>query len=189
MGCLRLAEPGRGHEQPAARASRRRRRHEPDLPELGPGALDRHLLQPHDHRPRRGRCRRACPTACCSRACRAAVAARVADLPPVSTLFAAFLGYNPMQHLLGAATLAQPRCRAGRDAHRAPLLPAISSPRRSRRACTPPSTSPSSPAWSRPRPRGPAAGATCTNPSPRPREPAAGAGSRGSATLHRDARR
>ena len=36
----------------------------------------------------------------------AAVAARVADLPPVSTLFAAFLGYNPMQHLLGAATLA-----------------------------------------------------------------------------------
>ena len=35
-----------------------------------------------------------------------AVAARVAGLPPVSTLFAAFLGYNPMQHLLGRATLA-----------------------------------------------------------------------------------
>ena len=35
-----------------------------------------------------------------------AVAARVAGLPPVSTLFAAFLGYNPMQHLLGPATLA-----------------------------------------------------------------------------------
>ena len=34
------------------------------------------------------------------------VAARVARLPPVSTLFAAFLGYNPMQHLLGPATLA-----------------------------------------------------------------------------------
>ena len=28
------------------------------------------------------------------------VASRVAHLPPVSTLFAAFLGYNPMQHLL-----------------------------------------------------------------------------------------
>ena len=27
-------------------------------------------------------------------------------LPPVSTLFAAFLGYNPIQHLLGAGTLA-----------------------------------------------------------------------------------
>jgi len=29
------------------------------------------------------------------------------SLPPVSTLFAAFLGYNPMQHILGAQTLAQ----------------------------------------------------------------------------------
>jgi MFS family permease len=33
-------------------------------------------------------------------------AAKVADLPPVSTLFAAFLGYNPLQHLLPASTLA-----------------------------------------------------------------------------------
>ncbi len=31
---------------------------------------------------------------------------RVAHLPPVSTLFAAFLGYNPMQHLLGNSVLA-----------------------------------------------------------------------------------
>jgi MFS family permease len=34
------------------------------------------------------------------------VAAGVAHLPPVSTLFAAFLGYNPMQHLLGPSVLA-----------------------------------------------------------------------------------
>jgi hypothetical protein len=34
------------------------------------------------------------------------VADRVAHLPPVSTLFAAFLGYNPMQHLLGGTVLA-----------------------------------------------------------------------------------
>jgi EmrB/QacA subfamily drug resistance transporter len=34
------------------------------------------------------------------------VATRVAHLPPVATLFAAFLGYNPMQHLLGAQVLA-----------------------------------------------------------------------------------
>jgi MFS family permease len=34
-----------------------------------------------------------------------AVANRVAHLPPVSTLFAAFLGYNPMQHLLGPTVL------------------------------------------------------------------------------------
>ena len=32
-----------------------------------------------------------------------AAAARVASLPPVSVLFAAFLGYNPMQSLLGPA--------------------------------------------------------------------------------------
>jgi len=35
----------------------------------------------------------------------AAAATRVSHLPPVSILFAAFLGYNPMQHLLGSAVL------------------------------------------------------------------------------------
>ena len=34
-------------------------------------------------------------------------ALRVAHLPPVSTLFAAFLGYSPMKHLLGSAVLHQ----------------------------------------------------------------------------------
>jgi MFS family permease len=33
----------------------------------------------------------------------AAAAHKAASLPPVSTLFAAFLGYNPVQHLLGAS--------------------------------------------------------------------------------------
>jgi hypothetical protein len=36
----------------------------------------------------------------------AADAARVSHLPPVATLFASFLGYNPMQSLLGQHTLA-----------------------------------------------------------------------------------
>ena len=36
----------------------------------------------------------------------AATATRVAHLPPVSILFAAFLGYNPIQHLVGAHALA-----------------------------------------------------------------------------------
>jgi MFS family permease len=36
----------------------------------------------------------------------AATADRVASLPPVSILFAAFLGYNPIQHLLGPHALA-----------------------------------------------------------------------------------
>jgi hypothetical protein len=31
----------------------------------------------------------------------AAVASQVSNLPPVSTIFAAFLGYNPIQALLG----------------------------------------------------------------------------------------
>ena len=35
----------------------------------------------------------------------AADAARVANLPPVSILFAAFLGYNPVQSLLGPAVI------------------------------------------------------------------------------------
>ncbi len=40
-------------------------------------------------------------------------ATRVAHLPPVSTLFAAFLGYSPMQHLLGPVVLAHlPRANA-----------------------------------------------------------------------------
>ena len=35
----------------------------------------------------------------------ASAASRVSHLPPVSILFAAFLGYNPMQHLLGPSVL------------------------------------------------------------------------------------
>jgi MFS family permease len=37
---------------------------------------------------------------------RPAVVAQVVHLPPVSVLFAAFLGYNPLQHLLGNSVLA-----------------------------------------------------------------------------------
>jgi len=36
----------------------------------------------------------------------AAAAARAAHLPPVSTLFAAFLGFDPIEHLVGPAVLA-----------------------------------------------------------------------------------
>jgi MFS family permease len=35
-----------------------------------------------------------------------ATAARISHLPPVTTLFATFLGYNPVQHLLGHSVLA-----------------------------------------------------------------------------------
>ena len=43
------------------------------------------------------------------------VATRVANLPPVSTLFAALLGYNPVAHLLGPSVLAH--LTAGQRAH------------------------------------------------------------------------
>jgi hypothetical protein len=36
----------------------------------------------------------------------AATAHQVASLPPISILFAAFLGYNPIQHLVGPGVLA-----------------------------------------------------------------------------------
>jgi MFS family permease len=36
----------------------------------------------------------------------ASIADRASHLPPISTLFAAFLGYNPVQHLIGAGALA-----------------------------------------------------------------------------------
>jgi hypothetical protein len=43
-----------------------------------------------------------------------AVARHISTLPPVTTLFASFLGYNPMVHLLGAHVLASlsPSARA-----------------------------------------------------------------------------
>ena len=54
----------------------------------------------------------------------AATASKVAHLPPVSILFAAFLGYNPIQHLLGAHALSLlSRAQPDRD-HRALVLPA-----------------------------------------------------------------
>src|SRR5207248_11262965 len=44
------------------------------------------------------------------------VANRVAHLPPVSILFAAFLGYNPIEHLVGSHAL------AGLSAHNQALV-------------------------------------------------------------------
>ena len=44
----------------------------------------------------------------------AGVAGQVATLPPVSTLFAAFLGSNPIQHLLGSNVHRRPVARPTR---------------------------------------------------------------------------
>ncbi|HEY6654969.1 MAG TPA: MFS transporter, partial [Solirubrobacterales bacterium] len=49
----------------------------------------------------------------------AAAAHRAADVPPISVLFAAFLGYNPIQHLVGPHALASlsPQQHAGLTGH------------------------------------------------------------------------
>ena len=51
-------------------------------------------------------------------------AARISHLPPVATLFASFLGYNPMETLLGPHVLDSLPADAGPGADRAQLLPA-----------------------------------------------------------------
>ena len=52
-----------------------------------------------------------------------AVATRVSHLPPVGSLFAAFLGYNPMQVLLGHAELSQLPHSTATLPHQPPVLP------------------------------------------------------------------
>ncbi len=118
----------------------------------------------------------------------AAAAARVADLPPVSTLFAAFLGYNPMQHLLGAATLAhvssaQAATLTGRRFFPRLIAAPFSSGLHAAfdfaiAACLVAAAA----SWSR-------GGRYVHEPEPVPREPAARAGSRAAASPHRDVRR
>ena len=103
---VRFVEPHRRDEQPAGGRPRRRVGHEHDIPELGAGALHRHLLHP-DH-PRAGR---PSPAALVSgltaHGVPEATAVHISHLPPVSTLFAAFLGYNPAGHLIGTHVLSQ----------------------------------------------------------------------------------
>ena len=54
----------------------------------------------------------------------AATASSVAHVPPVSVLFAAFLGYNPVESLVGAHALSCGLGRQSRRADRAVVLPA-----------------------------------------------------------------
>ena len=99
MGLFSLAEPRGRDEQPAAVAARRRRRHERDLPELGERALDRRLLLADDRRARRRRCRATLHDGLVAHGVPGGRPRRaISHLPPVATLFAAFLGYNPVQN-------------------------------------------------------------------------------------------
>jgi MFS family permease len=62
----------------------------------------------------------------------AAAAQHIAHLPPVSVLFAAFLGYNPIQHLVGSRVLASlPHAAAAQITARSYFPSLISAPFRS----------------------------------------------------------
>ena len=104
-GHVRLAQPRGGDEQPAAAGPRRGWRHEPDLPELRAGALDRDLLHADDPRARLDPAAHA-RLGLQAHGISAAAASSASHMPPVSILFAAFLGYNPIEHLVGAHALA-----------------------------------------------------------------------------------
>ena len=69
-GAVRVAQPRGGDELAAARRPRQRRRHECDLPELGPGAVGRDLLLADDRRPGHAACHTRSPRACTLTACR-----------------------------------------------------------------------------------------------------------------------
>ena len=157
---LRVAQPGRRHEQPAAGAPWRRQRHEHHLPEQRPGAVHRGVLHPHDRRPVPV-LPQALGRGLLAEGVRPAVVAQVVHLPPVSVLFAAFLGYNPLQHLLGNSVLASlPHSAVAKLTSEAYFPSLISAAFRS--GCTRPSPSPSSAAASRLSPRGRGARGTCT---------------------------
>ena len=121
-GMFCVAQPCRGDEQPSGLGPRGRRRDEPDLPELGPGDLDRDLLHAVDRRAvldASGGAQRRAPgprrrgTRC--RPCRR-------KAPPISVLFAAFLGYNPIPSTLAPAATPWRTCRP-RLTPRSPATP------------------------------------------------------------------
>ena len=64
-------------------------------------AVHRRLLLADGGRPVQQAAGRACPAAWSRRASRPPAAQQISHLPPIGVLFAAFLGYNPMQQLLG----------------------------------------------------------------------------------------
>ena len=100
------AEHHHHDERRARRSARRRVGHAGHLHELGLRPFDRDLLLPHDRGPGR-HAPAAMAHGLVAQGVPAAVAHHVASLPPVGTLFAAFLGYNPMRTLLGPHVLAR----------------------------------------------------------------------------------
>ena len=112
------------------------RGHERDVPELrgmvlSIGIFFSLMIVGLASTPAGARCTTASSPTACPRRRRDAGRRPAAGRP---SLFAAFLGYNPMQHLLGPHVLAALPARAGRDPHRPRLLPVADLRRRSRTA-------------------------------------------------------
>ena len=165
-GLVRLSQPRRGHEQPPSPAPRRRIGDELHLPELGSGPVHRHLLHLDDrgtvviaarrHVPRPG------GAGCAHRR------GRPGRAPPAGVhLVRRLLGLQPHAAPARPRRPRAPPSGPRRGDHGPKLLPQPHLRRRSARACTPPSTSPSSHAWWRQRRRGCGVGSTSTS-NPRP---------------------
>ena len=84
----------------AGQAARLRVRHAVHVPELRHVPVHRHLLLADDRRAGLERCRTTLTSGLTAQGVPASVATQVGHLPPVSTMFAALLGYNPVQNLL-----------------------------------------------------------------------------------------
>ena len=95
------------HEQPAGEPARRRSRHGRHLQRLGPGALHRPLLHPHDPGPRRRPCPPRSTTASWRRGSARRWRRRCRTCPRWAASSRRSSGYNPMQVLLGHAELSQ----------------------------------------------------------------------------------
>ena len=99
-GPVRLPQPGRHDELAPAGPTRPGLRNGGDDHELGHGPIDRHFLYLDNCRPFGRPAHDAVPRPT-AHGVPAASARRVADLPPTSSVFSAFLGYNPVQSMLG----------------------------------------------------------------------------------------
>ena len=96
---VRLAQHIGHHEQRPGQRPRRRVRDALHVPELRHVAVDRHLLLADDRRAGQHAAAHADQRAR-AQGVPAAIAAHIGSLPPVSTLFSALLGYNPVRGLL-----------------------------------------------------------------------------------------
>ena len=147
-------------EQPARPGPRCRRRDEPDLPELGAGALDRDLLHADDPRPLEHATRRSRNRA---RGARRPARGGRAHRPPASDL-GALRGLPRLQpgrsRCVGPHILGTTGSRGQRRGHRPQLLPVTDQRPLRARACTRHSRSRSSRASQRQPPRGRGAVAT-----------------------------